>query len=452
MIHSPQRGDPDRECAHLYQWLGAAWLVLQLFVVFDWHYGLVRLLLLLSLGVWLVLFRRAAPRLAITAFPTPRWNRIAHRLFALGIGANAAVALVCAAISVATGHVRSDQAESVVNALRVMAQHTDPYAATTATDMVAYGEALRELANHPQCRASSNPVRFRLGRVDDTVVPRIRSSTECEATAGLFQAIGFKYGPVVLFFYWPFIRWLGAAGFVVAHAFLAAACTWLLWRWTRHRGAPEFWANSALLLFLWPTHLAWNTFINEHIDLLPVALALVAWYCFDRRRFTTGAALLAFSIGAKTLPGLLFVPLVAAGPSRNAGVLIAVTLLVFAPFAAWNWTGFWHNFGYPFIRPPDSTSALAFLSAREGLLLRAAAAIVIVVLAFRLRNRGAAATIASAEFLAGTHVAALASATTIHNNYFVWLLPVLVMYSAVESIPYIPPASLEGGTIPLSRM
>jgi hypothetical protein len=150
------------------------------------------------------------------------------------------------------------------------------------------------------------------------------------------------------------------------------------------------------------------------------------------------------------LPGLLFVPLVAAGPRRGAGVLIAVTVLIFAPFALREWTGFWHNFGYPFMRPADSTSALAFLAPRQGLMLRAVAAIVVVVLALRLRG-AAAMTTASTEFLAGTHVAVLASATTIHNNYFVWLLPVLAMYVSFAD-PYIPPVSLDGGTIPLSRM
>ncbi|HEY6212892.1 MAG TPA: hypothetical protein VIW45_11435, partial [Vicinamibacterales bacterium] len=54
-------------------WLFATWLLLELFVIFDWDAGLRRLALLVALGGWLVWCRRGIARCGARERPSRAW-------------------------------------------------------------------------------------------------------------------------------------------------------------------------------------------------------------------------------------------------------------------------------------------------------------------------------------------------------------------------------------------
>jgi hypothetical protein len=421
----------DRSSALLFSWLALVWLTLELFLPFDWGHGPARTTLLVVLGALLWAGRRWAPRVASLASPSGAATRLAAVLLAIGIALNLGPALFFLYRGHQSRTVKSDQAQTVLDALQVFEHGASPYATTTVTDSVAYALAVDALNAQPACRADGGAFRFRIGTADESVVPRVAPTSDCGGLERLFTSLGFKYGPVMIFFYWPFVTLLGTAGFLVSHLLLVAACGAVLYRWAMAKTGSPFWSAVALLPFLWPTHLAWNVLAFEHLDFLPVFLATLAWVCLDRHRFGAAAACAGFSLAAKFLPALLFLPLLAKAPRRFWLAPLAIAAACFAPFAAWDWTGLWHNLGYPFTRPPDSTALAFFLAPREGSLVRVLALGATAAVAVRAHLRGWDAE-ASVDYLVFAHLAVLASGTTLHNNYLVWLLPVLSIFLVEE--------------------
>ena len=423
----------DRACRLLYFWVLAAWLSFALFMIFDWNHGLIRLALVVGVGALLWLYRRWTTTFAAIVNPSARWMRLAVLLLVVGALANLAVGGWFLRESARTGRVRSDQAQTVIDALQLLRRGVNPYGADTVTDRIGHEAALELLDSLPGCRTSAAPVRFRVGRADEAVVPGIRATSECETAGRLFASLGFKYGPVTLLLYWPFTAVFGPAGFVIAHLGLLVALALLLAQWPRRDRWHPFWTCTALLLLVWPIPLAWNTLRFEHLDLPPVYLALVGWRCCDRRRFSAAAIWFGLGLGAKFLPVLLYIPRLAAASVRVWAIVPAVALACFAPFAVWDWTGLWHNAAYPFLRPPDSTAAVFFLDARAAVLLRLAALLAAGGLALRAHRAGWHPR-ASLEYLLAAHLAMLASGTTFHNNYLLWLLSIVPLFMLLEEI------------------
>jgi hypothetical protein len=421
----------DRSSALLFFWLALVWLTLELFLILDWGHGPARTTLLIALAALLWAGRRWAPRVASLASPSRAVTRVAALLLAIGIVLNLGRALFFLYRSHQTRTVKSDQARMVLDALQVFEQGVNPYATTTVIDSVAYALAVDLLNTQPACRAGGGAIRFRIGTADESVVPYVMPASECGALEKLFTSLGFKYGPVMLFFYWPSVALLGTAGFLASHLLLVVVCGVVLYRWAIAQTGSPFWSAVALLPFLWPTHLAWNVLAVEHLDFLPVFLVTLAWVCWDRNRFGAASACVGFSLAAKLLPALLFLPLLLRAPKRFWLAPLGIAAACFAPFAVWDWTGLWHNLGYPFSRPPDSTSLAFFLAPWQGSLVRMLALAATALFAARAYLRGWDAR-TSIEYLVCAHVAVLASGTTLHNNYLVWLMPVLSIFLVEE--------------------
>jgi hypothetical protein len=413
--------------ALLFVWLGLVWLTFELFLVYDWGRGPERVALLAVLAVLLWLCRRWAPHFAAITSPSGAATRAAMVMLGIGLLLNVGPGLFYLIRSHQTHMVKSDQARTVLDALHVLEHGANPYATDTVTDEMAYGLAVDALAAQPACREPGGAIQFRVGTADESVVPRIPATRQCGAIGRLFSSLGFKYGPVTLFFYWPFVTLFGTAGFLASHLLLVLACTALLYRWARETVPSPFWAAIAILPFLWPTELAWNVLGLEHLDFLPVFLVTLAWLCWNRSRFVASAVCLGLSLAAKFLPALLFLPLLLKAPRRVWPVPIVIAAACFAPFAAWNWTGLWYNIGYPFTRPPDSTALAFFLAPWASALLRALTVLATAAFAVRAHLRGWDAR-TSLEYLMFAHLAVLASGTTLHNNYLVWLLPLLSLF------------------------
>jgi hypothetical protein len=98
-----------------------------------------------------------------------------------------------------------------------------------------------------------------------------------------------------------------------------------------------------LLPLVWVGHPMMNTLQKGNIQLLVIALAMLAMVLFERRRFVAGGALLAYAIVAKLYPGMLGVYLLARRQWRAAAwtaamglVMVGLTLVDIGlpPFAA----------------------------------------------------------------------------------------------------------------------
>lgn len=390
-------------------WVALVCAVFSLFIVFDWGDGAVRAGLLLALAA-LAWWRRRSPE-PHTA-PSAAWTRAALVAVAGALIVHLAVSAFWIARSVETGTVPSDQAQTVMAALDVARAGGNPWAADTFTDRVAYELAVEELRSKPACGAVPAAA----------VVPSIDPATECAHTGTLFTSLGFKYGPAMLAFYWPFIAAFGAAGIPISHLLLFLFTVAAIGSWARAQRGAAFWTALAIAPFVLTPHIATNVLAQGHLDMFPTLLCLLAVIAAERLQYAVAGCALGMSIAAKFLPGLLFVPLLLGGPWWSIALALAIPLACFAPFAMSDWTGLRHNLGYPFFRDPDSTALMFSLSGPPVWIVRLAAIAVIAWLLLRAQRRHWARG-ETLEWIVGAQLAILATGSTLHNNYLVWLLP-----------------------------
>lgn len=431
------QGPESRTCAFIYRWLAAVATTFALFHVFDRNHGLVRAGLLLTLAALAWRYRVRLRRLPPVTVPPERWERTAVKLATFGIAINVALGIGGTMLALETQTVPADQAQAMIDALTFLRQGINPWAADTILDHIVYPLALDELRATPACRASDQQVQFRLTNLSHEtstartamppVIPPIRSSPECARLRDLFSSLGFRYGPVLVLFYWPFVAWFGAAGFPIAHLLAFAGCCGLVYSWGHDRRRRPFWAATALVPFVWSSQVTWNVLMVWHLDMLPVLLAVCALFFCERRQFGRAAACLGASVGAKFLPGLLFFPLLLKAPRRFLLLAAGIALACFAPLALWDWSGLWHNLGYPFLRQPDSTAVVFSLSAGARRAMTLVSLAGMAGLAIHAQTRGWDLT-GGLDWLVGTLLLVLGTGSTLHNNYLVWLVPVMCVW------------------------
>ena len=398
----------------LLAWNAAFCLLCILFRVFDWGHGVARavlLVLMAALAWWWRNGSRAWPGKVSRS-----WVKPVTALVVVGTVANLVLGTYRIVESRATGTLPSDQSQTVLAALRLARKGVNPWATSTFTDGVAYDLAIDELRKRPTCGSVPS----------DRSIPRITDSDDCARVGGLFSALGFKYGPAMLAFYAPFVALFGAAGMALAHVALFAALVLTLWAWGSYARLPRVVVLVALLPTLYSTQLTWNVLMQGHLDLFPVLLCLGSLWCIKRSAYGTAAVMLGISLGAKFLPGLLFVPLLLKAPRRYTAIALGVALACFAPLVVPDWRGFWLNMSYPFTRAADSTALMFFLGPVERNIVRGAAAALLLAAFVRAHQRQWTLE-ASVDWLVVSHLIVLGIGGTLHNNYLVWLLPLFAL-------------------------
>ena len=385
------------------------------FIPFDWGHGVLRASLLAALGA-LVWWWRAYPQ-SVAGPPSRRAGRVVVAFAAAGLAVNLGVGLHRFVSSLATGQTSGDQAQSVIAALRLVRDGSNPWSTLAATDLMAGGLAAEELTRRPECEA-----------------PPAALVASCAPLHRMFSALGFKYGPAMLVFYAPFVAALGAAGIALSHLLLFGTLVTVLGTRVLADRRSWWWTSLAVIPLLWTVHMAWNILDQDHLDLLPVLLAILGLLCMRRQTWALAALALGLSINAKLLPGLLFVPALLRAPRRFVVLAPTVALAGFLPLAILDWRGLWFNIGYPLMRAPDS-SALAFLLPPGGqILLRVAsvAALAAAGMAAHARGWNPRATL---NWLLAAHLIVLGTGGTLHNNYLVWLLPLITLLVAAGPGP-----------------
>lgn len=235
---------------------------------------------------------------------------------------------------------------------------------------------------------------------------------------------GYKYLPVMPAIYLPLGLVLGARGVLVTNLLLQAATVALMLCLGRRAGGYRTGFVAAALYLSLPL-VAQQLFAKGTTDLAAIVPLLLAFIAFERSDFLSGLCV-GLSIAAKLFPGLVFAPcLLPVGVAARVryGLGVACGMLPILPYALGAPRAFYDNIVlFNAIRPPDSTSWLAF--APEGATLVARSIFVALALAVTVHVwRRAPDLTARCALAAALTLAVILAAPTAHHNYQLWWLP-----------------------------
>lgn len=235
---------------------------------------------------------------------------------------------------------------------------------------------------------------------------------------------GYKYLPVMAGIYLPLGLTLGARGMLVTNLLLQAATVALMLCLGRRTGARRNGFVAAALYLSLPL-VAEQIFAKGTTDLAAIVPLLLAFTAFKRSDFLSGLCV-GVSVAAKLFPGVVFAPCLVppgAGARVRYGLGIVCGMLPIVPYALGAPGAFYDNIIlFNAIRPPDSTSWLAF--APEGAALVARSIFVALALAVTVHVwRRAPDLSARCALAAALTLAAILAAPTAHHNYQLWWLP-----------------------------
>lgn len=237
---------------------------------------------------------------------------------------------------------------------------------------------------------------------------------------------GYKYGPLAVALFAPLGLPLGEAGIVLtdALAVLAVAAALVL----LHRSGQASWPGAVALAaaVFGARHLAFA--IREaNTDPPAVALALFALWAAETGRGGLAGALLGASASVKVLPAAAYAVVFWPMLTRPRFVIaFAGTLaLLWGPAVAAAPGAFARNYLlFGAVRPADSTSIYLFLpQAVRPVVPVLGAALFLIAAASRDRS-----PVGIARRVLLGHLAVLGAGSFFHNNYLLWLYPVLALF------------------------
>jgi hypothetical protein len=405
---------------------------LELFRVFDWGHGILRANLLVGLGavalVVLVRPRRQGARRGPGPF-------LLVPAAAVAFAVNLVAGVQAVAHTAAAHEIEMDQGQDTFRAIQYLRLGANPYAQTAMLDPVSYVELASRLQRQPQCLVRPMPpdVMAAASRYWSSVnpaatsgiLPVIDNTPACQSLSVAAASLGYKYGPALLATYTPFVVGFDKPGIFVANIVLLLLSTALL-AWLGRSGGKS-WAVVAggLLLFLAPSHLRHNVLTLSASDLGPTLAAVAAVAFLVRGRDGWAAFLIGLSLACKILPGLLYLPLLLACRRRTWALFLAPIVATFTPFFVWDRQGLVNNILlFNLNRPTDSTALAHFLS-RPWLVAVQVLGLSAAAFALHRARKQAWTPPAVLAYLWVAHVAVLVGGTIFHNNYLIWLLPLL---------------------------
>ncbi|HYL33540.1 MAG TPA: hypothetical protein VEU53_10395 [Stellaceae bacterium] len=235
---------------------------------------------------------------------------------------------------------------------------------------------------------------------------------------------GYKYLPLMPVVYLPLGLALGSRGVLVTNLLLQAASVVLMLR-LGQRGGTRAAGVIAAALYLSLPLVAQQLFAKGTTDLVAIVPLLVAFLAFARSDFLSGFCV-GLSIAAKLFPGVAFAPCLVPpgnGARLRYGLGIAIGLLPILPYVLAAPSAFYDNIIlFNAIRPPDSTSWLAF--APEGAAVAARSIVVALALAVTVNVwRHGPDVVVRCALAAALTLAVILAAPTAHHNYQLWWLP-----------------------------
>jgi hypothetical protein len=425
--------------------LGTMWGVLAIFDLFrkyDLDKGVERSYLALGLWALCVSALAVAPRLRLGLSSR---GGLAWLLAGLAVVAliDDGVASFRAVITTATAdEIAMDQGQNSYRAVEFLRLGANPYSRNAMLDPVSYCALEQQLRGyrHNCLDRPLSPYAVSLmtrywvkpdPSAASEFMPVVGDLEECRDLAFAASSLGYKYGPVQLALYYPFVVVFGKSGIFVSHQFLLISASLVLFMLAFRRGKGSVLAAAAaLVMFLVPSHLKHNIFYLSSSDLGPTLLAMLAMLCFEHRRDAWGALFVGASIATKLLPGVIFLPLLLGIRKHHWPLVLIPIVLSYGPFLVWDATGFINNIVlFNFARPTDSTALAHFVGKTQLLWVETGALVTIAMALFFCFRKGWSLR-SRLIYLWTGHIAVLICGTIFHNNYLVWLLPLFGLTAA----------------------
>jgi len=346
------------------------------------------------------------------------------------------------AITWANRDFRSEMGEIHLRAVPLLLQGVNPWGRSTVLDPVVYLHAIG-VAHAMGCTDWTRDDASR--RLDTfwehpskdllpTLHPTLSEDARCRPARQWVESVGYRWGPVLLISYAPWILLWGRPGIYACHlVWLLLLCACVLWllssegiAWFRTE------AIAAIAVMLIPLLLRRVTLRHTDCDLFPTLLAFSGVVALVRNRPALAAARFGFSVGAKLLPGVLYLPLLLKMPRRAIGVFCLVLGTCFLPLAIADLpSAYQQMIGFNVIRGTSSTALPYFLPEWLAMFLRVLALICVAVIAWRYVWSGRQTAVGILKYLLCAHVAFLFSAKLLHNNYLVWVFPIVAALMAL---------------------
>lgn len=411
---------------------------LRLFFYVDWDRGVERFFLLLLLAATL-LSARALLRPRIEQRPHARRATLwmAMILVVLGLGYHYLTGVRTILRTVRTDRIALDQGQLLYRAMLLLKQGFNPYSQRAMLDPVEYKNAVERwkhcltFAGDPHRALEHFWDRSHGVEEMGALFPTSYGDGEsCRGARADFQRRGMHYGPLQLLVYLPGFAVFGKSGLYLTNVVMfTLLCLVVGLGLSRQLGASRVLSLLGLAVLLLPRHIAHNTLNLSAADLLPVLLAQYALFSLYADRPTRSAVSLGLSMASKLLPGLLYAPLLLRARKRHWGQLGLMAVLIYLPFAIWSPAGMMSNvLVYAYTRGYDSTSLSYFISAGARVVLQVAIAATLLAL-LCWAHRGLWSLDRALVFLLAAHLGVFAGGTYFHNNYLVWLLPVVAAFT-----------------------
>lgn len=408
--------------------IAAAWLAVSFFIFsyihrYNYGYGRERATLLLLLCAVFLIAPMLWRRFRLEQPSGPVWTGLVLMVAVVALGINIRESVVSIGQVLKTNQIPSDQSYAAIHSINLLKEKVNPYGQTVLVPSHDLGPLLDKGKAHGHC--FDEP----LSRITshEMLVTRIKNTPECESLRVEIRSMGFKYGPVLLLAYWPFVSLFGHAGVLILHVlcFLALVGFLCWYGYSSRMTAASI--GFLVIVSILPADFRLCVLNQGHTDILPTLLAFTGLLFWIRGRPSAmGAVLVGLSLAAKTMPGLLYAPLLLRS-RKEALTLIGVVAFIALPFLVLDPRGFWYNLSYPFfLRYEDSTSLAYYLSEtlQHGVLAGSLALIAFFFI--RLVRQGWLFS-GALNFLVVAHIGAFVTASVFHSNYMVVLFPLLAV-------------------------
>lgn len=341
-------------------WIGLLWF-------FYWGYGIERGIILGGILAGLTVLRlRSQPGLSGQPAGAALLPRALQGLLIAAVLLDVGMMVDSDARNLRTSKIPMDEGQTSWRAARLLWRGENPYGFGALADLSAYAMRERERETAGVVTGLTGlSLMAELVRYDATLDPSVRrellpaSTVLSGAAATEMRIYGYKYGPVILLIT-AAVAPLGIPAAVLIlnglGCFALYGINWLILR--RIAGPQLALAGVAILALLLDRHIT-RSYINHSATdvwaLLFGSLAVLA--CMSRCPLAMAAAI-AFSIGSKSLPGLLFLPLLLRFRSPYP-VLLFVGLMgaIYLPWLLWDPQGILHNvFLWPLLKATSTNS------------------------------------------------------------------------------------------------
>lgn len=368
-------------------WLGLLWFFYQ-------GFGIVRGIILAGLLVGLVGLRLWLPRWQASglAGATSLTTTLRVLLFAIVL-LDLGMMAVSTTISIATSKIPMDEGQTSWRAARLLWDGEDPYARGALVDFGAWRSRMPQRLSAGLSSGSAGPAQASaLARYDVTLDNHLRTrllplpENETQAAARESRLYGYKYGPIILLATALVAPFHLPAAVLLLNGLVCFAFFAVNWRILRRvAGSQLALAGVAMLALLLDRHITRNYIDRSATDIWALLFGSLAVLAFLSRRPLATAACVALAVGCKSMPGLLFLPLLFR--FRSLVPFLAFAALagaIFLPWLVWDPGGLVNNvFLWPFYMATDPTSWEFFAPPWVSLAARAAGLVALTVLWLR---------------------------------------------------------------------